>query len=730
MSIIQTIRDKGSWVILIAISVAIIAFIFADPSNNSGNSRGGENKTIGTVDGSKIKNKEYSARYDAMLAAYENNPQVSKDQIEGFVWRSMVDEKLINSELSKYDIGLDDKVLADIAIGKYGQPSPHVTQLFRTIDNTGQIVDQQSQQLNTAAAEQVLKQMKSQGNGNEMAQKFIYSFNALLPIVKYEYLLAKYSSMFMTTNYAPKWMVKKRMSDDNSMVNLSFVQIPYADINDSTIAEAKVTDADIKNYMSKYTNLFKTSETIGIDYITFDFKPTSSDSATLFTELTTKKNSLNTTTDSLAGVFVMNNNSLIPFTDQYVRKKDVMINDSNAVLNDNASFGPYVRGNDMVVAKVIENKNYPDTASARHILILMIDPQTGQPTISDSIAKSRIDSIELAYKGGVSFDSLAKKFSQDPSSKDSGGLVRNISFDSRNFDEKFNDFVLTNGAGQTSIIKAQYGYHFVKTEGTKGSVKPAYKVAYLAKAITPSTNTRDSAMGLANAFAANNRTGAAFDDYFKKNPSAVKMNGYEINRENLQISGLNDDVRDICKWAFTSKINEVSQPFSLDNSNKVVVAKLALSQNEGIQSIETVKANPSVMNSIRNEKKYTYIAKKYGTVASLEDIASKSGKQVIVNDSVSFQSAAVLIGARPEERIAGAALNKAYQTKVSGAIKGNNGVFYVKANGPSYIDTKASTDELTYQKQLEQKMVQQAQQTIDAFRKKAKITDKRLENRY
>jgi peptidyl-prolyl cis-trans isomerase D len=730
MSIIQTIRDKGTWVILVAISVAIIAFIFADPSNNRGNSGGGENKTLGTVNGSKLKNKEYSARYDAMLAAYGNNPQVSKEQIEGFVWRSMIDEKLISGELDKYDVGLDDKELADIAIGKYGQASPHIIQLFRSIDNNGQIVDPQSQQMNPQAAEMALKQLKSQTASNPDAQKFMFAFNALLPIVKYEYLLGKYSSMFGTTNYVPKWMAKKRMADDNSFVNLSYVQIPYSDVNDTTVAEAKVTDADIQKYMSKYPSRFKTMETRGIDYISFDFKPTSSDSGTLFAELSTKKEKLIATNDSLASIYVMNNNSLINYTDEYVRKKEVLLKDSNAVITKGASFGPYVSGNEMVIAKVIESKNYTDSADLRHILISKVDFKTGAQTRTEEAAKKLVDSIVGLANSGKVFDSLAKQFSDDVNSKDSGGLVKGYPYNKNYYAPEFVDKVFSATVGTTEVAKTNYGYHIIKVQSFKGTAKPAYKIAYLAKSITPSTATKDSAMGLANSFAANNRTGLAFDDYFKKNPSAVKMNGYEINRENLRINGINDDTKEICKWAFISKVNEVSQPFTLENSNKVIVAKLALSQSEGTQTVETVKTNPQIMNSIRNEKKYEYIAKKYGTVSSLEDIASKAGKQIAVKDSVSFQAATIITGGGAEERVAGAALNKANIAKVSGPIKGSSGVFYIKVNGEAYVNPKAPTDVKAFKKQMEQQMAQLAQQMMDVFRKDAKITDKRLENRY
>jgi peptidyl-prolyl cis-trans isomerase D len=232
--------------------LALISFIFMD--GKSSLFGGNTNKTIGKVNGSAIKQDEFQKRVSAFEFAYKGNPQATSQAINNAAWQTLVDEKTMDSELSKFDDGIDNKTLSDIAIGKYGMPSQLITQLFKTAFGE-QILNADGPmkgQLNTQQAEAALKQVRSQKNGNEDAAKFLQAFDNLLPLAKNEYLSNKYNSIIQTTNYIPKWYANKKMTEDNQLANISFVTVPYTEVNDSTVAEVKVSDKDIQEYVARY----------------------------------------------------------------------------------------------------------------------------------------------------------------------------------------------------------------------------------------------------------------------------------------------------------------------------------------------------------------------------------------------------------------------------------------------------------------------------------------------
>ena len=726
MSIIQTIRDKGSWVIVSLLALALISFIFSDAGKNFGNG-GSNNPTIGTINGSKVKLDDYYKITNAISTAYEGQ-SISKDQIDNFVWSQFTDYNAMKAELTPLAIDFNDDILADIAIGKYGQANQIVTQLFKKFGGEG-YVNPQTNQLNTPEAEKLVKQLKNSKSNNDDANKFLLAFNNMLPLVKMQYLQNKYNLLLQTTNYVPAWQVAKQTEDDSKLINVSLVHYPYNELQDSTIAELKLTDADITTFINKNSSRFKVKETRSIDYTSFSFNPTGADSALVRNSIEEKRAKFDKVNDTTVNLFI-DNNSTTRYNNNYTRRKEVQINDSSLTLVKGNFIGPYVQGNSMILAKVMNVKNYADTVNFRHILILTRNPQTGEILLSDSAAKVRIDSIYTAYKGGASFDSLAKKLSQDPSSSDSGGMVKNIAYNQPLFSDEFQDFAFNSASGTTNVIKTGLGYHLVKAESTKGSSKPAYKVAYLTKDIVPSGTTTDSVNNVASNFAGKYNDAKAFDAYFtaNTNPTQLKLNAYNIDRNSLRVQGLEDDVKELCKWAFEADVNQVSKPFLLNKTYKYVVAKLVSKQDEGMQTAESLrKSNSGILEQLKNEKKFTYLSKKFGTVTSIEDAATKTGKQLQVRDSVSYQ-AGVLKDISPEARVVGTAFNTALQNKVSGAIKGTTGLFYIKPTSATYTNN-AAVDIKATQKTMEQDQRQQVgQNAMQAFKNKATITDKRLEN--
>jgi len=101
----------------------------------------------------------------------------------------------------------------------------------------------------------------------------------------------------------------------------------------------------------------------------------------------------------------------------------------------------------------------PEQSRSRHILIQVAK---GADAKTDEAAKAKAEGILKQIQGGANFADLAKKNSDDPGSKDSGG---ELGFAQRgHMVPEFDNAIFMQKIGDTKIIKSQFGYHIVQVE--------------------------------------------------------------------------------------------------------------------------------------------------------------------------------------------------------------------------------------------------------------------------
>jgi len=108
----------------------------------------------------------------------------------------------------------------------------------------------------------------------------------------------------------------------------------------------------------------------------------------------------------------------------------------------------------------------PETATSRHILIKL--PPNPDPK-ADAAAKAKAEDVLKQLQNGGNFAELAKKYSDDPGSKDTGGEL-GPSQRGRMVPE-FDNAIFTQKIGENHIVKSQFGYHIVQVE----SRQPAHE---------------------------------------------------------------------------------------------------------------------------------------------------------------------------------------------------------------------------------------------------------------
>ena len=101
------------------------------------------------------------------------------------------------------------------------------------------------------------------------------------------------------------------------------------------------------------------------------------------------------------------------------------------------------------------------TFSSRHILF----STQGLSEAEEAKIKTKAQGVLNRIKNGEDFAKLAGEFSEDPGSKDKGGLYENI--ERGNFVEEYENAVLSINKGEVypELVKSAHGYHIIKSEG-------------------------------------------------------------------------------------------------------------------------------------------------------------------------------------------------------------------------------------------------------------------------
>lgn len=103
----------------------------------------------------------------------------------------------------------------------------------------------------------------------------------------------------------------------------------------------------------------------------------------------------------------------------------------------------------------------PEKDSARHILVLVNGPATNGKGVTDEEAKKKIATIQADLKAGKKLEDLTATYSDDPGSKDKGGLYED--FDPNTMDPAFAKAVETQAIGTVGEpVKSMYGYHLIQ----------------------------------------------------------------------------------------------------------------------------------------------------------------------------------------------------------------------------------------------------------------------------
>ena len=702
MALIGKIR-QNFWLVLILLGMALAAFVIMDIVGSRSQGSLFDQTTLGKVAGEKIDIMDFQ-RTEAALYSGSSDLYGRRDQ----VWNYFVENTIMTKESEALGLAVSSPELIELQFGD--NLSPIIQNNFRNMQ-TG-MVDRQ--QLNE------VRNMIDQGqlSSNPNLRTFWYEQEKQIVKTRIQEKLINLASKAM---YSPEWQINLNNRLSTELINFDYVRVPFDAVSDS---EAEPTNEDYKNYIKENAHLYTNKEeTRTVSYVVVDVMATSEDSMKIYNGMAELKEDFrNAENDSL---FISLNNGF--YSPLYSAKDELtgeILKDTINTLNKGDVLGPFIEGTNYLMVKLIDRMAIPDSVQARHILVSANETDL----LAKSTARTKIDSIKTVYeRGGISFDTLASRHSDDPGSNFKGGDLG--TFAQGMMVKEFNDACFIGSReGGLYVVETQFGIHLIEVQKRIfNNNEMKYKVAYLFQPIIPSDATVDDFFDIANGLVMKNRkledlikSVEADGTYSMENSAPLNKNDHTFG--NL---GSSESAREIVKWAFKAKPGEVSpKPYAFSDqvnlyTSQYVVVALKSITPEGLRSVEDLKSTIEAL--VRNKKKADIISKRLQG-KDINAAAKEFKVSVDFAENATFSSAFI-----PEVGVEPKVVGKAFGTaagSTGGPVIGNTGVFMVATKSIS-----PSADMVNVPQQRRQNMSTARSQVnsrlVESLKKSYKVEDKR-----
>lgn len=286
----------------------------------------------------------------------------------------------------------------------------------------------------------------------------------------------------------------------------------------------------------------------------------------------------------------------------------------------------------------IQQYQVPNRVHVQHILLMTVGKTDAEV---DEIKKKAEDVLQQAKKG-AKFDELAKKYSEDPGTKDKGGDLGWIT--QGQTVPEFEKVAFSEPKGAISdLVKTQYGFHIIKvldkeTAHTKpfDEVKDSIRAPMvLAKADKQAAQMADS---LSAAIRQSNKT--SLDELAKQFHLAVGETRPLSAADQLLELGNSKEVKDA---AFGQRVGEVSLPIHTDRGYVILAVKSVQPVHQGtldevrdriIADLKQQKANQLARQKADELEKRLKAGEKFDAAAKALGLDLKTSDPIARNGSI------------------------------------------------------------------------------------------------
>ena len=627
MASLNTLRTKYGVILSVVIILALLAFIISlGPEMGF---FGSNDPTVGVINGDKVGYMEYSNEYETIKTynGGDESTEEGSNALADATWQSLVAKHLLVPGFDKMGIAVSDAERMLMISGEH--PSQVFYNAFADTQTGGYSVEN-------------ITAFLSQVSANPEYQNLWSYLNSQASLNR---MLSKYMGVVKAGVYANKLEVEHGLAAANESRNGRMVSLEYNTIADSMVT---VTDAEIQKYYDAHKKQYTKLPHRAISYVVFDVEPTENDMVEIEKKAASMGEEFAAAEDVRA--FVRKNMGNVGVNYQSA----AMLSADEAVLLDGKQYGPVLKANEWVISRPIDIKMAPDSVGLSHIVL-------------DATQATLADSLVTALKGGANFAEAAKAHSAYAATAQNGGELGVIPFSALNPElaevlatAKKGDVVKATVSGVTQILKV------TRTDAAKKHVL----VGTVTIPVEPSSATRRDVHNVASIFSVD---GKGSLDKFNAAASAAAVTPRiaRISQGERSIAGL-EDSREIARWAYGAKEQEISEIFNLGNA--YVVAMLTDIDESEYTPVNEVYYNISLV--LLRDKKFEMIKEKLAG-ATIEEVAKNAGVEAVAFEGVQYNDFGVA-NLTLEPRLVGAIATTTEKGKLSAPIKGyTNAVVFV-----------------------------------------------------
>lgn len=646
MAIFDTLR-KRSGVVIVAIGVALGAFILGEFISSATFLFGDDQDAIGYIDGEKVSYTEFNQQIENLRKNNPNAADVNVMQLADEIWRQELEKHLIGKRLEDLGFMVSEEEVWT-ALGN----DPSIRPMF-TDPNTG-VFDAETFRNQVSLLE-------SNKDVDEEAKKQWESWEAFRLEVEKRTLYGKYYAAIEKGIRTPKALFQHEMNRRNRQVEVEWAGISVNDVPDDAVS---VTDANFRAVYEDNKENFKVYEEVrDMVFANFPIVPSSEDKAKVRVALNELRESFAAAENDTDFVLTHSDPDYVnPGTFVSVDMLEAEL--AMAFEGQEAGFvtEPLQYEPRIHIYKLLERRNLPDSVSARHILISFAGAERSQATRDPYTARQRAQNVLDAINSGeVSFEELASNdtLNDDIAAASKGGDLG--WFKQNMMARPFQDYCFQEEKGSTGLVLTDFGFHIINITGQAGSV-PSIKVAEIAQRVYPSEETEQAIYTRAAEFAAameqSDNAQAVANEF-----GVALLPNKNTTSTDYQIVGIGP-CREVVKWVFSEErsLNEIGV---INNDyQSYVVTRLNAIYQPGYKPMNDVRDELEML--AMNHAKVEYLVKNWASQAPTYQTATVSASNLML-PGVGREAQVVgsMLGSAVDfnsEIVAG--LNGAYQFKV------------------------------------------------------------------